>query len=302
LEKKKAMLRAAKGTSWLFMKTMKPLLSICFLGFKQNWQNIVYRCRVIMVNPHPAVSETNVLPTGRQLQQYYQLWRIGCEVAKMERLTESTDGNDDIAKKQGMLPAPPGEDADEDEIERYERQVDKHRYAVLQKRHVKASLATSRAANAVFMRGAWVHGLSALAKRRKARVTFSAQRKIVSSYVNVEIIFAKWHLYRYESQAQNRKILNHVMKCEKMVLRKGFSGWARLVWTAKSEAYWKNELDDRLAIFEKQRQKYEEQVNILEEQLPRFIPDFGKKIQPRSDKKKSKRPSPETKTPLGIRG
>jgi len=61
----------------------------------------------------------------------------------------------------------------------------------------------------------------------------------------------------------------------------------------------KNELDDRLAIFEKQRQKYEEQVNILEEQLPRFIPDFGKKIQPRSDKKKSKRPSPETKALRG---
>jgi hypothetical protein len=308
LEKKKSMQRAARGTSWLFMKTMKPLVSLCFLGLKQNWQNVHYRCRVLMVNPHPAYDEQNVLPTVRQLQQIFQLWRIGCEVSKVERMTEAVDADEEVSKnKQKPLPPPPAEDADDDEIERYERQVDKHRYHTLQKRHVKASLATSRGANAVFMRAAWIHGLKSIAKRRKSRVVFSAQRNVVSDYVNVEIIFARWHLYRYESQAQNRRILNHVMKLEKMMARKAYSGWARLVWTAKSEAYWKNELDDRLAVFEKQRQKYEEQVNILEEQLPRFIPDFGKNILPRNDKKKTRKPmdrlpSGVGTTPLSLRG
>jgi len=267
-----------------------------------------YRCRVLMVNPHPAYDELNVLPTMRQLRQIFQLWRIGCEVGKVERQTEAVDGDDDVSKnKQKPLPQPPPEDADDDEIEKYEKQVDKHRFAVLQKRHIKASLATSRGANAVFMRAAFIRGLRSLTKRRKARATFSAQRCVVSEYVNVEIIFARWHLYRYESQAQNRRILNHVMKVEKMMARKGFSGWARLVWTAKSEAYWKNELDERLGVFEKQRQKYEEQVNILEEQLPRFIPDFGKNIQPRDTKKKTRKamdklPTGIGTTPLSIRG
>merc|ERR1719460_361675 len=303
LEKKKSMQRAARGTSWLFQKTMKPLVSVCFLGFKQNWQNVHFRCRVLMVNPHPAYDEQNVLPTMRQLRQIFQLWRIGCEVGKVERQTEAVEGDEEVTRnRQKPLPPPPAEDADEDEHERYGKMVDKHRYAVLQKRHIKASLATSRGANAVFMRGAWIHGLKALTKRRKARATFSAQRCVVSEYVNVEIIFARWHLYRYESQAQNRRILNHVMKVEKMMARKGFSGWARLVWTAKSEAYWKNELDDRLAVFEKQRQKYEEQVNILEEQLPRFIPDFGAKIKPREAKKKKSTVPPGALSVRGSRG
>jgi hypothetical protein len=290
LEKKKSMQRAARGTNWLFMKTMKPLLSLCFLGLKQNWVNLRYRCRMVMVNPHPAYDEMNVYPTMRQIQQLFQLWRIGCEVSKVERHTEAVEGDDEDAVKKKTIQPPvhPGPDAEAHEIAKYEKDVDKFRYYTLQKRHVKASLSTSRGANAVFMRGAWIHGLHALAKRRKARVVFSAQRNIVNEIVNIEIIFARWHLYRYESQAQNRRILNHVMKIEKMLARKGFSGWARIVWTAKSEAYWKNELDERLAVFEKQRQKYEEQVNILEEQLPRFIPDFGKNVLPR-DKKKTKK-------------
>merc|ERR1719443_1379949 len=100
------------------------------------------------------------------------------------------------------------------------------------------------------------------------------------------------------------------MKLEKMMARKAYSEKTSLVWTAKSEAYWKNELDDRLAVFEKQRQKYEEQVNILEEQLPRFIPDFGKHILPRDTKKKTRKgmdkmlptsPGPGTSV-LSIRG
>jgi hypothetical protein len=303
LEKKKSMGRAARGTSWLFLKTMKPLLSVCWLALKQNWQNVHYRCRVLMVNPHPAYDEVNVLPTMRQLRQIFQLWRIGCEVGKVERQTEAVDGDDEVHKKQPKpLPPPPGEDADDDEIERYEKMVDKHRYQVLSKRHIKASLATSRGANAVFLRAAFIRGLASLTKRRKARVKYSAQRNIVNEIVNVEIIFARWHLYRYESQAQNRRILNHVMKVEKMCVRKGFSGWARLVWTAKSEAYWKNELDDRLAVFEKQRQKYEEQVNILEEQLPRFIPEFGAKIKPRETKKKKSTVPPGALSVRGARG
>merc|ERR1712118_161229 len=106
-------------------------------------------------------------------------------------------GDEEVSKKvQKPLPAPPPDDADDDEHERYGKMVDKHRFNVLQKRHIKASLATSRGANAVFLRAAFIHGLRALTKRRKARVTFSAQRNIVSEYVNVEIIFARWHLYR----------------------------------------------------------------------------------------------------------
>jgi hypothetical protein len=290
-EKRKSANRAAEAAMFCYHKSSGSVMRVAFMAFKHNHKSHRYRARLLHIPYGDDFNEDNVLPTGPQAQQFFNLWRCGMQVAKVIRTIEGYDADefdDDPDKPVPDLPP----DADSDEEEQHQVQVQKHQLAALSKKHHRGSLAQPRGANAVFLRRALMSGWRSLSKRRKARAQFSRGRAELRSSVNLAACFARWFVFRFESQAQNRRVLEPVMKGEKSLQRKVFSGWGRIVWTAKSEAFWKRELDERLEQFERQKVKYEQQVELLEAQLPRFLPDFQKhvptreRLLPRAPKRK----------------
>lgn len=278
-EKRKSAQRAADAAMFCYNKSSGSCLRVAFLALKHYHIAHRYRARILHIPYLEEHHEDNVLPTWPQIQQYFLLWRCGLQVMKVMRTIEgeAVDEVDlDAEELPSIPPLPP--DADSDEEEQHQVQVQKYQLAALSKKHHRGSLAQPRGANAVFLRRALMSGWRSLTKRRAARARFSRGRADVRQAVNIAALFSRWYVYRFESQAQNRKILEPVMKGEKALQRKVFSGWGRIVWTAKSEAYWKRELDERLEQFERQKVKYEQQVELLEAQLPRFLPDFGRNI------------------------
>jgi hypothetical protein len=276
--------RAGNGTSWVFKHSMRPFMKRCFNALVHNMRSFKLRLRIFKLE-----SSRSILMPHAQMAQVLKLWRCGIFVARVQQKSDVVSDVEAMALSslQDYPTHIPEESADPAVNEQRKEMLLKKNTLDLKQRHFKAYISPARGSNAVFLKGVFLQVLRKRVFTRKARERFSQESRRVRDWTMMTRIFSRWHLYRYRSQEAGRRIMNFVLKVDKKFVRRHFSNWSSNVMFALVERHWKTELDHRLGLFEQQKAVYEQQVEALEEQLPRYVPEFGKNIPNRAKPKRA---------------
>lgn len=291
--RRRAARHARNATNRFYKQQCNSVVKLCFMAMQAFVSNLKVGCKLLQV--HHTDKKGTFSPQDDTIRtQIFALWRIAVQISSLS-----------------VTDAPPTQHV-----------VDEEEMDGDQPRALTSLAVAPKEANSVFLRRQVVIGWRKLVHRRAARTHFlTAQTKpavafnvarqkakeafgddvihgiqsaagalsagsftLLSGDYRLDLCFSYWRYVVIKSISMWRAAYRLVEFRERGLLGKTFSLWNRTVWMAQSQSYWKGELDRSINQIEEQRMAWEERVEELEQELARYMPNFGARVPVREAK------------------